>query len=124
LVFYEAPHRLAATLVDLVHTFGGDRHIVVARELTKLHEEFYRGTASEAVSHFQLEPARGELVLVIPPCAEGPQTNVREALRQLLNDSDMPRREAVKLIAKEYGLPSSDVYRESLTLTEQEVDDE
>lgn len=120
LVFYEAPHRLAATLADLVEILGGDRQLVVARELTKLHEEFFRGTMVEAVDRFHQQPARGELVLVIPPATQGPQTNAREALRRLLNDSDLSRREAVKLIAREYGLPSSEVYRESLSLTETE----
>ena len=120
LVFYETPHRLAATLADLVEIMGADRPLVVARELTKMYEEFFRGTAAEAVSRFTLEPARGELVLVLPPSTQGPQMNVRDALRKLLEEGDLSRRDAVKLIAKEYGLPSSDVYRESLSLTEEE----
>ncbi len=124
LVFYEAPHRLAATLADLAAIMGGDRQLVVARELTKLHEEFFRGTTAEAIDRFEREPARGELVLVLPPAKQGPQMNVRDALRKLLNDSDLSRREAVKMIAKEYGLPSSDVYRESLSLIKEEAQDE
>ncbi len=124
LIFYEAPHRLAATLIDLVDILGGERQLVVARELTKLHEEFFRGTVAEAVTRFEQEPARGELVLILPPSTQGPQMNVRDALRKLLNESDLSRREAVKLIAKEYGLPSSDVYRVSLSLTEEEAIDE
>ena len=120
LVFYETPHRLAATLADLVEILGADRPLVVARELTKMYEEFFRGTASEAVTRFTQEPARGELVLVLPPSTHGPQMNVRDALRKLLNEGDLSRRDAVKLIAKEYGLPSSDIYRESLSLTEEE----
>lgn len=120
LVFYEAPHRLSATLSDMVEIFGSERQIVVARELTKLHEEFFRGDISAAVARFEREPARGELVLILPPSTQGPQMNVRDALRQLLNEGDLSRRDAVKLIAKEYGLPSSDVYRESLSLAEEE----
>jgi len=123
LIFYEAPHRLAATLADMVAIMGSDRQLVVARELTKLHEEFFRGTIAEALSRFEREPVRGELVMVIPPGTQGPQMNARDALRHLLNDSDLSRREAVKMIAKEYGLPSSEVYRASLSLTE-EADDE
>ena len=122
LVFYETPHRLAATLADLVEIMGAEQPLVVARELTKMYEEFFRGTTVEAVTRFTREPARGELVLVIPPSTQGPQMNVRDALRKLLNESDLSRRDAVKLIAKEYGLPSSDVYRESLSLTEEEED--
>ena len=120
LVFYEAPHRLAATLADLVEIMGAERPLVVARELTKLYEEFFRGTAAEALTRFTQEPARGELVLMIPPSSQGPQMNVRDALRKLLNESDLSRREAVKLIAKEYGLSGSDVYRESLSLAKEE----
>ncbi len=120
LVFYETPHRLLATLDDLVEVLGADRPLVIARELTKMYEEFFRGTASEAVARFSREPARGELVLVLPPGTQGPQMNVREALRKLLSESDLSRRDAVKLIAREYGLTSSDVYRESLKLTEEE----
>lgn len=120
LVFYETPHRLAATLADLVEILGAERPLVVARELTKMYEEFFRGTAAEAVTRFTEEPARGELVLVIPPSTQGPQMNVRDALRKLLSEGDLSRREAVKLIAREYGLPSSDIYRESLSLTEDE----
>ena len=58
--------------------------------------------------------------MVLPPSTQGPQMNVRDALRKLLNEGDLSRRDAVKLIAKEYGLPSSDIYRESLSLTEAE----
>lgn len=121
LVFYEAPHRLAATLADMAEIFGADRALVVGRELTKLHEEFFRGTVAEAQARFQVEPARGELVLVVPPGMRGPQVSARDALRQLLAEGGLPRREAVKLIAKEYGLSSSDVYRESLKLMEGEA---
>ncbi len=124
LVFYESPHRLAATLADMASIMGGDRELVVARELTKLHEEFFCGTVLDAVSRFQREPVRGELVLVLPPAKQGPQMNVRDALRKLLSDSDLSRRDAVKMIAREYGLPSSDVYRESLSLIKDETQDE
>lgn len=120
LVFYETPHRLKATLEDLTKILGAERSLVVARELTKMYEEFFRGTVAEAVSRFAREPVKGELVLVIPPDTKGPQMNARDALRRLLNEGDLSRREAVKLVAKEYGLPSSDLYRESLKLTEEE----
>ncbi|MGK2944336.1 MAG: 16S rRNA (cytidine(1402)-2'-O)-methyltransferase [Desulfuromonadales bacterium] len=124
LVFYEAPHRLAATLADLADIMGVERPLVVARELTKLYEEFFHGTVAEALLRFTQEPARGELVLIIPPSSQGPQMNVRDALRKLLNESDLSRREAVKLIAREYGVPGSDVYRESLSLTGEQGHDE
>lgn len=124
LVFYEAPHRLQATLNDLVEIMGADQPLLVARELTKLHEEFFRGTTAEAVTRFEQKPAKGELVLVLPPGEHGPKLSVRDALRQLLDDGELSRREAVKIVAKEYGLSSSDVYRDSLSLTEEEENNE
>ena len=120
LVCYEAPHRLAATLKDILEIMGDSQPLVIARELTKLHEEFFRGTVTDAVNRFTAEPARGELVLILPPGERAPKLNAREALRQLLKEGELSRREAVKLIAREYGLSSSDVYRESLSLTEGE----
>ncbi len=123
LVFYEAPHRLYNSLGDFRDIMGGERQIVVARELTKLHEEFYRATIAEAIEHFAKGSVKGEIVLILPPGDDAPQVSVRDALRTLLNEGDMTRREAVKLIAKEYGLPSSDVYSESLRLTEEDADE-
>lgn len=119
-VFYEAPHRLQATLQDILEIMGPEQPLVVARELTKLHEEFFRGTVVEAAERFAKDPPRGELVLVLPPGEQGPKMNARDALRRLMKEGELSRREAVKLVAKEYGLSSSDVYRESLSLTEGE----
>ncbi len=123
LVFYEAPHRLIESLRDFQDIMGSERLIVVARELTKLHEEFYRATIAEALKHFAKSPVKGEIVLILPPGEDAPQVSVRDALRTLLKEGDMTRREAVKLVAKEYGVPSSDVYRESLRLTKGETDE-
>jgi len=123
LVFYETPHRLIAALNDLAQVFGGARSLVVARELTKVHEEFFHGGVDDAVTHFSRQPVKGEIVLILPPGAEGPQMNARDALRNLLEESGLSRRDAVKVVAREYGLPVSDVYRESLRLTEKAPDD-
>ncbi|MEN8687661.1 MAG: 16S rRNA (cytidine(1402)-2'-O)-methyltransferase [Desulfuromonadales bacterium] len=123
LVFYETPHRLLPALNDLVQVFGGERSLVIAREMTKLHEEFFRGSADGAVAHFSRQPVKGEVVLILPPGSEGPQMNARDALRNLMADSGLSRREAVKMIAREYGLPVSDVYRLSLDLTGKGAED-
>jgi 16S rRNA (cytidine1402-2'-O)-methyltransferase len=123
MVCYETPHRLVAALNDLVKVFGGERPLVVAREMTKIHEEFFLGSADDAVAHFSRRPVKGEVVLVIPPSSAGPQMNARDALRNLLDDSSLSRREAVKVVAREYGLPVSDVYRMSLSLTEKDAGD-
>ena len=120
LVFYETPHRLIAALNDLGQVFGGERSLVVAREMTKLHEEFFRGSADGAVAHFSRQPVKGEVVLILPPGSAGPQMNARDALRNLMGDSGLSRREAVKVVAREYGLPVSDVYRVSLGLREKD----
>ena len=65
LIFYESPHRLRVSLRDLAASLGNDRQIVVARELTKLYEEFWRGTIAEAIAHYtQIEP-KGEFTLVV-----------------------------------------------------------
>lgn len=120
LVFYETPHRLLAALDDLSVVFGPSCQVVIARELTKRHEEFFKGTLEDAVAHFSCRPVKGEIVLIVPPDARGPRINARDALGQLLEEGSLSRREAVKLIAREYGLPVSDVYRESLSLTSEE----
>jgi len=117
LVFYEAPHRLLATLQMLRDLLGDDRPLVVARELTKLHEEFFHGTAAQAAEHFAQKPVKGEIVLILPPGEDGPRLPVRDALARLLADGELSRREAVKIVAGEYGLSSSEIYRESLKLT-------
>tara|TARA_B110000438_G_scaffold222045_1_gene215399 strand:- start:276 stop:629 length:354 start_codon:yes stop_codon:yes gene_type:complete len=72
MVLFESPHRLASTLVDLVEKLGPDRRAVVARELTKMHEEFIRGTLAELADQFT-GPLKGEIVLVVegaPPPSE------------------------------------------------------
>ncbi|MGB5403858.1 16S rRNA (cytidine(1402)-2'-O)-methyltransferase [Robiginitalea sp.] len=65
LVFYESPHKLLRTLTQFVEYFGGDRQISVSRELTKMYEETLRGTTSEVLAHFENNPPKGELVLVV-----------------------------------------------------------
>jgi len=70
-VLFEAPHRLLRTVADLVEACGGERHVAVARELTKLHEEVWRGTLAEASEHFDRIPPRGEIVVIVEPGDEG-----------------------------------------------------
>ncbi len=112
IVALESPHRLSATLADLLAVLG-DRRIAVCRELTKLHEEVFRGRISEASAHFQ-EP-RGEFTLVV----EGdlgnhqpvvPLEEVREELRRLRRQG-MAARQAVAQVTQRFGLPRRQVYR-------------
>ena len=86
MIFYEAPHKLKATLSDMASYFGGDRRISISRELTKLHEETWRCTLEEAMRHFEETPPKGEFVLVIEGAPEPsePEISFEEALRHYL----------------------------------------
>ena len=68
MVFYESPHRVVKTLGQLAETFGPERRVAVCRELTKLHEEYVRGTLDEALAHFRQNEPRGEFVIVVEGC--------------------------------------------------------
>ena len=118
LVFYEAPHRIKATLKDTREVFG-DREAVIARELTKLHEEFARGTLSELVERFSKVEARGELVLMISgQTAEAAgssrttssEDQLRERMDELMREG-VDQKNALKKAAKELGLKRDDAYR-------------
>ena len=65
MIFYVSPHKLNKTLADYVQYFGSDRPVSVSRELSKLHEETVRGTAEEVLKHFEVKPAKGEIVVVV-----------------------------------------------------------
>jgi 16S rRNA (cytidine1402-2'-O)-methyltransferase len=118
LVFYEAPHRIKATLKEALDVFG-DRQAVIARELTKLHEEFARGTLSELVEKsLPIETPRGEMVLIISgqaaelPSPSTTDANVRlvERIEQLEGEG-MDQKSALKQAAKELGVKRADAYR-------------
>ena len=84
-LIHESPHRLAATLGDLAAACGEDRPVVVARELTKLHEEVWRGDLGEATAWFSERPVRGEVVVVIGGCPPaGPNRGRRRRARLAL----------------------------------------
>jgi len=119
-VFYEAPHRLAATLQDVLAELGAERQVAVVRELTKIHEELFRGTVAQACEHFSGK-VRGEIVLLISPAQQSaPEESLRDALRRWRAETDLPMREIAKQVAKVYGLSGSEVYKESLALREEE----
>ena len=112
LVLYEAPHRLADCLADIQAVLG-DRPVAVARELTKLHEEVYRGTVAGARQHFAGE-VRGEVTLVLGGATAGPaawdEEHVRRALVEAL-DGGADRKETIRLVAQASGWPRREVYR-------------
>lgn len=119
LVFYEAPHRIAATLKDATEVLG-NRRGAIARELTKLHEEFIRGTLNELVQRFShAGPARGEMVLLIsgeapetsPP---GPEQTSTERLVERVNELEregLNSKDALKTAARELGIKRAEAYR-------------
>ena len=115
LVFYEAPHRLARSLADCAEVLG-DREAAVARELTKLHEEFVRGRLAELARRFA-DGTKGEIVVVVgapEPEAVRPadeKKSVATRVEELLAEG-MDRRAAMKQAAREFGLSRSEVYRE------------
>ncbi len=115
-IFYEAPHRIRETLEDVVATLGPERRVVVARELTKIHEEFLRGTAAEILAIANARELKGEMVLLIGPAAEDaarvPDLSVRERVDQLIRDEKLDEKAALKKVAKERGISKSQAYRE------------
>ena len=116
MVFYEAPHKLAATLRDLLDTLG-DRRIALARELTKIHEEVIRTTLAEAADRFADGSARGEFVLVVEGAAqEAPAeaVTVEEAAALALSlaaEESLPLSEACRRAAAQTGLPRNKIYK-------------
>jgi 16S rRNA (cytidine1402-2'-O)-methyltransferase len=117
-VLYEAPHRLGRTLADLVQACGPDRAVVIARELTKLHEEVWRGTLGEAAQRASEREARGEHVLVLAGApAPGPATDdqVRAALRACLA-AGLDKKAAIAEVAGALKVPKRAVYALALTV--------
>jgi len=120
LIFYEAPHRILETLADLEAVFGPALRVAVARELTKIHEEFLRGTVAEARQELAgRDRIRGEITLLVDarPRAQGEAAGVltekiAERVRRLQAESGVDEKEALKRIARELGQSKSDVYRE------------
>jgi len=114
-VFFEAPTRLADLLEDLARAVGGGRRAVVARELTKLHEEFRAGTLAELAGYYSEHPPRGEITIVLEGTGAPPEPPDRtgEAVEQatLLLAEGLTRREVVRRISETLGLPRNDAYR-------------
>lgn len=124
-VCYESPRRLLKTLDLLLELLGDKRKIAVVRELTKLHEEVYSGCLPEVIAYFVNTGVRGEVVLLIaPPDVSVPDESIIDALIRFRSESDLPMRQIVKHVAKQFGLPGSDVYKESLKLKESEGQDD
>jgi 16S rRNA (cytidine1402-2'-O)-methyltransferase len=114
-VFYEAPPRLVPLLEDLIPFAGADRPAVVARELTKLHEEVRSGTLGELVEHFTAIPPRGELTVILQGTGTPlpPPDRTEDAVEQAtsLLAEGLTRREVVRRLTESMGLPRNEVYK-------------
>lgn len=120
LVLYEAPHRVLETIRDLLEIFG-DRPAVLAREVTKVHEEFLRGRLSELRARLGRKPPKGEITLLIGAAPEagtaapagGPAT-LAERIEQLMREQGLDRKAALKQAARERGLSKREAYKQLL----------
>lgn len=118
-VFYEAPHRVKESLEDIVEILGQERHVVIAREVTKIHEEFLRGNAGDVLETLKARgDIKGEITLLIGKM-EGTQkkelssrVSVRQRLEQIMTAEKLDEKAALKKVAKELGISKSEAYRE------------
>ena len=118
-VFYEAPHRVTEALEDIVEILGGQRHVVIAREVTKLHEEFLRGHAAEILQTLKDRgDIKGEITLLIGKMEAAEQkaaptrVSVRERINHVIAQENLDEKTALKKVAKEMGISKSEAYRE------------
>jgi 16S rRNA (cytidine1402-2'-O)-methyltransferase len=117
-VLYEAPHRVLRTITDLAHACAPDRTVVLARELTKLHEDTWRGTLAEAVTHLDADRPRGEYVVVLEG-ARAPQPASDEDITSMLRDALLrgaTRKDAVDTVVATTGAAKRRVYQLALQL--------
>jgi 16S rRNA (cytidine1402-2'-O)-methyltransferase len=115
-IFYEAPHRLLEALRDVVEVLGPGRPVVVAREVTKIHEEFVRGRAEEVLEKLDGREVRGEITLLVGKAeaeeAAPVRVNVRERLKEIMAAEGLDEKAALKVLAREMGVSKSEAYRE------------
>jgi len=121
-VFYEAPHRVVEALEDICEVLGDARHVVIAREVTKLYEEFLRGRAGEVLETLKSRDGlKGEITLLIGKAEEGEargaadalvRPSVRQRVAQIMAEEKVDEKAALKKVAKERGVSKSEAYRE------------
>lgn len=119
IIFYEAPHKLCATLRDLAAAFGEERRLSLSRELTKLHEQTLRMTLGEAMRYFDENAPRGEFVLIVEGAPDEPETEqseeerlaaAAEAVRRRI-EQGQTQKDAVKAVSAEVGVKKNALYR-------------
>ena len=114
-IVYEAPHRIAETMKDIVELLGAERPVVLARELTKMHEEFVRGTAANVLERVHAHEPKGEITLLIGKGDEragSGKQSIALRLDEIMREQKIDEKAALKIVAKERGLSKSEAYRE------------
>ena len=127
-VFYEAPHRVKEAVEDIVEVLGAERRVVLAREVTKIHEEFLRGTSVEVLGELQSRGAiKGEITLLLAQADEGAareetghsvrtgaptRPTIRQRMTEIMAEQPLDEKTALKQAAKERGISKSEAYRE------------
>lgn len=119
IIFYEAPHRLRQTLQDLAEALGTDRQVVLARELTKLHEEFWRGSVGDAIAHHNEREPQGEYTLVVagfpPALPRLSEAELKVELQHFMAQG-ISRSQASRQLAKLTSLPRRQIYQIALSI--------
>ncbi|MES1025778.1 16S rRNA (cytidine(1402)-2'-O)-methyltransferase [Gloeocapsa sp. BRSZ] len=119
MIFYESPHRLRQTLQDFANCFGQDRQIVLARELTKFYEEFWRGSITDAIAHYNQREPQGEYTLVVagvpPSKLHLTEAEIKAELQKIMAQG-ISRSQASRQLAKEISLSRSQIYQIALAL--------
>ena len=122
MIFYEAPHKLRNTIDDFCDTFGEERRIVLAREITKIHEEHLRFTLGEAKEYYKEKDIKGEFVIIVEGKkieeADKISDETIEALMERYMEKGFDKKEAMKLVAKDKRITKSEVYKYLLKKTE------
>lgn len=115
-MFFESPARLTQALEDMIEVFGPSRQACICRELTKMHEEARRGSLGELLAHYDENPPKGEIVIVLAPEAAGDAPDADTVLAELLATMSVSR--AAAEAAKLTGLPKRDLYSRALELAD------
>lgn len=118
LIFYESPYRVRATLINMLEIFGESRQVVVARELTKIHEEYLRGTLEELVNYLSDHELKGECVILLQGSSqllakkdnEWLDLTISQHVEQFIKEENLTSKEAIKKVAKIRGVKKQEVY--------------
>ena len=130
IILYEAPHRIAECLADAREILG-NRHACLAREVTKLHEEFRRGPLADLAASLNDRPAKGEITLLIAPAdpsesqlPASPMQSLADRVEELIHQAKLDRKEALKLAARERGLSRREAYSKMVSARSEEISSE